>query len=125
MRHPKEAEICQVARERFLLLQAVINLVRNVIEFSPRDGTVDVYCGAVEGEWEVAVVDQGPGIPDYAKARVFDRFYSLPRPVSGQKSTGLGLSFVQEIIVRHGGKVGLDNAVKHGARAWLKLPRAR
>lgn len=49
------------------------------------------------------VSDDGPGIPDYAIDRIFERFYSLPRPETGRKSTGLGLPFVKEVMELHGG----------------------
>ena len=66
--------------------------------------------------------DEGPGVPDYALGRVFDRFYSLARPHSGKKGTGLGLTFVKEIAELHGGSASLDNDPRGGAIATLRLP---
>lgn len=54
------------------------------------------------------VKDQGPGIPDYALAQVFTKFYSLERPDTGKKGSGLGLSFVQEAVFLHGGKAQIE-----------------
>ncbi len=71
--------------------------------------------------------DQGPGIPGYAQDKVFEKFYSLVRPHSKKKSTGLGLSFVKEIASMHRGKVELGNRAEKegsGASAVLWLPRA-
>ena len=68
------------------------------------------------------VEDNGPGIPEYAVDKVFDRFYSLPRPDTGVKSTGLGLSFVREIAHLHGGEITLTNRAEGGCRAVLVLP---
>ena len=51
----------------------------------------------------LSVTDNGPGIPDFALDRIFDRFYSLARPDTGRKSTGLGLNFVREVARSHNG----------------------
>ncbi len=117
------AALC-VEGERFLLVQAVVNLVQNAIAFSPAAGCVAITVRS-EAAWAVIdVCDDGPGLPDFAKERVFDRFYSLPRPDGGRKSTGLGLSFVKEIAQLHEGEAGLDNRPEGGTRAWLRLPVA-
>ena len=73
----------------------------------------------------MVVEDGGAGVPEFARERIFERFYSLPRPLGGRKSTGLGLSFVREIAGLHGGRVELANRVEGGARAVLTLPAAR
>ncbi|MFO6380847.1 ATP-binding protein, partial [Pseudomonas aeruginosa] len=66
--------------------------------------------------------NQGPAIPDYALARLTERFYSLPRPASGRKSTGLGLNFVAEVAQLHGGRLQVGNR-DDGVEALLWLPR--
>ena len=74
----------------------------------------------------IEIEDSGPGIPDYASVRVFERFYSLPRPDSGKKSTGLGLCFVKEVAQLHGGSVDLSNREgAPGAKAMLILRAIR
>ncbi|MEO5961564.1 MAG: two-component system sensor histidine kinase CreC [Opitutaceae bacterium] len=112
-----------VRGEKFLLAQAIGNLVHNALEFAPRGGGVNV-CGEVRAEGVlVSVEDDGPGVPAYALERVFERFYSLPRPATGRKSSGLGLSIVREIARLHGGEVTLENRKEGGARAVFSLPR--
>lgn len=78
---------------------------------------------------KIIVTDNGAGIPDYAIDKIFDKFYSLPRPAyksnSGQKSTGLGLNFVQEVAKLHGGTVTLQNHADGGAMATIMLPSHR
>jgi two-component system sensor histidine kinase CreC len=69
-----------------------------------------------------AVVDEGPGVPDYALPRVFERFYSLPRPQGGSRSSGLGLCFVAEVAALHGGQAALANREPCGAEASLTIP---
>jgi two-component system sensor histidine kinase CreC len=109
----------------FLLHQALENLIRNAIEFSPKGGTVTVSAAVEPGGVTVAVTDEGPGIPEYALGRIFERFYSLGRPDTGRKSTGLGLNFVREVAKSHGGKVRVANRPEGGAVAELILPRGR
>jgi two-component system sensor histidine kinase CreC len=106
----------------FLLRQALANLVQNAIDFSPHGGPVDVAAVALGRTVELSVRDRGPGIPDFALGRVFEKFYSLRRPDTGKKSTGLGLSFVGEIAQLHRGAAALANHPEGGAVATLRLP---
>ncbi|MCU0938516.1 MAG: ATP-binding protein, partial [Burkholderiaceae bacterium] len=108
----------------FLLHRALANLVRNAIDFSPTDGVIEIALTQQRHRWELSVRDHGPGLPDYALGRVFDRFYSLPRPDTGRKSTGLGLAFVREVAALHGGRATLANHAEGGALATLVVPRA-
>ena len=108
--------------ERFLLRQAVSNLLQNAIDFSPRGGKVKVECRAGGHSIKIDIVDQGEGIPDYAWDRIFERFYSLPRPGGGKKSTGLGLNFVKEAVELHGGSVSIERDGS-ATRARIQLPR--
>lgn len=119
---PPARETWWVLGERFLLTQAVINLIQNAVEFSPPDGRVEIGVSAEKKSVRVVVNDEGPGVPLYATAKVFDRFYSLPRRVGGRKSTGLGLSFVREIMRQHHGNAGLRNRPSGGAQGWIELP---
>ncbi|MBN1671091.1 MAG: two-component system sensor histidine kinase CreC [Kiritimatiellae bacterium] len=111
-----------VRGERFLIRQAFQNLLQNAIEFTPRGGAVSVGLRR-DGEAVVlSVADTGVGIPDYALSQVFDRFYSLRRPDTGRKSSGLGLPFVREAATLHGGEATLENRPDGGAVATLRLP---
>jgi two-component system, OmpR family, sensor histidine kinase CreC len=107
----------------FLLHQALENLVQNAIEFSHRGGTVKVTVAAEADRATITVTDEGPGIPDYALDRIFERFYSLGRPDTGKKSTGLGLNFVREVAKSHGGTIRVTNRPEGGVFAELVLPR--
>jgi two-component system, OmpR family, sensor histidine kinase CreC len=116
-----DAGIC-VDGDPFLLRQALLNLISNAIDFSPPGAAVDVSADLVGRRVELTVRDHGPGIPDYALDRVFERFYSLRRPDSGRKSTGLGLTFVREVAHLHGGQAHLVNHPEGGASAGMVLP---
>jgi two-component system sensor histidine kinase CreC len=113
-----------VRGERVLLREALVNLLQNALDFTPAGGTVALRTGEADGKVSFVVEDTGPGIPDYAIGHVFERFYSLPRPGGGRKSTGLGLSLVSEIAHLHGGGVALTNRPEGGARALLWVPAA-
>nr|WP_298132606.1 two-component system sensor histidine kinase CreC [uncultured Pseudoxanthomonas sp.] len=106
----------------FLLRRALGNLIDNAVAFSPPAGTVELVVEQAEGQVRFIVRDRGPGIPDYAQERVFERFYSLPRPEGGQRSSGLGLPFVREVMRLHGGEASLANRPDGGAEAVLSLP---
>ena len=113
-----------VEGDAFLLRRAISNLLDNAIDFSPEGGTVRVALVVAARGVRVEVRDQGTGIPEYAQGKVFEKFYSLARPQSQKKSTGLGLAFVKEIATLHRGKIELANAPGGGALAVLSLPRA-
>ena len=113
-----------VEGDAFLLRQAIANLVENAVSFSPAGGKVDVDVSRDQGMCVVRVIDSGPGVPDYALPRVFERFYSLPRPQGGSRSSGLGLPFVSQVAELHRGSVTLANVPPRGAIATLSLPQA-
>lgn len=118
-----DGESAQVEGKAFLLQRAIANLIENAIDFSPLGGRVDVVLAIDRQHAEVRITDQGPGIPDYAKSRIFEKFFSLARPHSNKKGTGLGLAFVHEVASLHRGEVSVVNAEAGGAVATLSLPR--
>jgi two-component system sensor histidine kinase CreC len=116
-----EASAPMVQGDRFLLGQALANLLDNAADFSPQGGVIRLRLLRQGKLLLLQVCDEGPGIPDFAHERVFDRFYSLPRP-DGGRSSGLGLSFVREVAALHGGSIRLVNRDGPGAMAELSLP---
>ena len=112
-----------VEGDAFLLRRAVSNLLDNAVDFSPQGGEVELSLRVDARVVHIRVRDRGPGIPEYAQDKVFEKFYSLARPHSRKKSTGLGLAFVKEIASLHHGRIELANAPGGGALATLSLPR--
>ena len=110
-----------VPGERFLLRQALANLLENALDFTPAGGLLRFTAEVRADGVDLALFNQGAAIPEYALPRLTERFYSLPRPASGRKSTGLGLNFVQEVASLHSGELSLRN-VEGGVRASLRLP---
>ena len=111
----------RVKGDSFLLHQAMGNLIQNAMDFSPDHSQIELTAHTDGQKVTFTVDDNGPGIPDYAKDKIFDRFFSLKRPDSGKKSTGLGLNFVKEVSILHNGEVTLENLPGKGARGTLIL----
>ncbi len=105
------------------LIQVVTNLLSNAAKFSPRGGEVKV---AVDPETRIArlsVVDQGPGIPDAFRSRIFQKFAQADSSDTRAKGgTGLGLAIAREIAERHGGRLWFESAEGEGAAFHLDLP---
>ncbi|MET0327579.1 MAG: two-component system sensor histidine kinase CreC [Luteimonas sp.] len=114
----------QVRGDAFLLRQLLSNLVDNACDFSPAGGVVEVDVRIEAQRLQVGVADRGPGVPDYARDRVFERFYSLPRPGGRSRSSGLGLAFAAEVAALHAGTVRLESRPGGGTVATLDLPLA-
>lgn len=113
-----------VEGDAFLLRRAVSNLLDNAIDFSPDGAQIRLDLYVDPRIVQIKVRDYGPGIPEYAEDKVFEKFYSLPRPRTAKKSTGLGLAFVKEIAELHHGRITLANAPDgKGALAVLSLPK--
>jgi two-component system sensor histidine kinase CreC len=109
--------------ERFLIKEAVSNLIRNAVDFTENTGKIEVSLLLNDGSITIAVKDNGTGIPEYALERILEKFYSLPRPDGGRKSSGLGLSIVHEIAKLHNGSVDIKNNSDKGAQAFILLPK--
>jgi two-component system sensor histidine kinase CreC len=111
----------QVTVDPFLLHLALSNLLQNAIEFSPEGSRVRIVATRKGDSVGIAVEDQGPGIPEFARARIFERFFSLERLDTGRKSTGLGLNLVKEIAELHHGSASVENLPGAGLRATLRI----
>jgi heavy metal sensor kinase len=105
--------------DRLVLRQALINLVDNAIKFTPPQGCVSVRI-AVPGAITLDVIDNGPGVPPEASARIFDRFYRASATAAG---TGLGLSIARETLERTGGRLTLESTGPDGSTFRITLPK--
>ena len=119
---PQFDEPAIIEGDETLLKRAVMNLLENAIDFSPTAGVVAVTLARDETAMKLRIEDQGPGIPEYALPRLFERFYSLKHKQTGRKGSGLGLCFAKETAELHGGSLALMNREEGGARAVLELP---
>lgn len=103
------------------LVQVVVNLLDNAFKYSPPGSTVRVSLYKERAEAILMVVDQGIGIPEKDRSKVFDRFYRAEnaRSISG---TGLGLSIVKHIVDAHRGSIELTEGVEGGTTVIVRLP---
>ena len=92
-----------------LLYDAFENVLNNAVDFTANDGKISIKMEILESTAKITISDDGTGIPDYAIKKVFNKFYSLPRPGQKGKSSGLGLSITREVIELHGGSVEISN----------------
>lgn len=99
-----------VTGERWLIRQSLANLLDNAYDFTPPGGRIRVDAVRGTDTLAISIANEGDAIPEYALPRLTERFYSLPRPHTGRKSTGLGLNFVQEVAELHGGSLQIRNA---------------
>ncbi len=114
-----------VAADRSLVTRAVANLVDNAIKYSPERTSVTLSTALEADAVRVTVEDRGYGIPSEDQDRVWEKFYRVARDgrVKEEESTGLGLSFVREVVEQHGGQVFLESEVGQGSRIGFTLPR--
>ena len=105
-----------------LIASALTHFLENAILFSPKNGSVILKATSDEKKLTVAVTDEGPGIPDFAAARAFERFYSF-RPDGHGKGNGLGLAFVKEVAELHNGSAAISKQEQGGTRASISIPR--
>jgi two-component system sensor histidine kinase SenX3 len=114
---------CVVYGDHNLLVTAVRNLVDNAIAYSPEATRVNVAVRRVSGLVEVAVSDQGLGIPPAEQERVFERFYRVdPARSRATGGTGLGLSIVKHVAANHGGDATVWSVEGQGSTFTLRLP---
>lgn len=110
-----------VDRPRISLVFA--NLITNASKHSPAHGEILLRVARTQsGDVQFSVLDEGPGVPEEYRTRVFDRFFRVP----GQTKTGagLGLSIAREIVVAHGGRIGVKPRSGRGSEFYFTLPHS-
>ena len=106
-----------------LIVQVIINLIDNAIKYTPVDSVIEIYTKKEENWIIVSVSDNGPGIPDEQKTKVFEMFYSGANQISdSRRSLGLGLSLCKTIITAHGGTIVVSDNQPKGAVFTFTLP---
>jgi len=103
--------------------QVVNNLLSNAVKFSPPGSTITVEIEAIAGAIVVAVRDQGPGIPEAERGKLFKDFSRTSvQPTGGEKSTGLGLAICRKIVDGHHGTITAENLPERGCVFRVTLP---
>lgn len=104
--------------------QVVDNLVSNAVKFSPPGTEINLHLWHDDDRVGFAVEDEGPGIPDNERDKLFQEFARLSNaPTAGESSTGLGLSIVKKIIESHKGSIDFESKVGQGTKFLVSLPR--
>jgi len=122
-----EAEV-DVCADRAFLSMAILNLLDNAVKYSPADAAINVRLHLTNGSdhhqfVELAIEDQGPGIPEHARQRVFDRFYRLDEARTRDAGgVGLGLPIAKWAVEAHGGDISVTAAPKGGAVFCVRMP---
>ena len=112
-----------VHADRLLLYQALSNLVTNAIKYSPTGTTVQINVANGHGRLLFQVADQGFGIPADEVSKIFEKFYRRGNKETREQSGfGLGLAFVKEVAIRHGGDVTVESEVGKGSVFTLWIP---
>lgn len=104
------------------LSQVLHNLLGNAIKFSPDGGAIRLRVVPLDGEVEVRVEDEGPGVPDDELESVFDKFVQSSTTKTGAGGTGLGLAICRDIIRLHGGRIWAEHGSPCGAAFCFRLP---
>lgn len=112
-----------ISADEIRIEQIVLNLLDNAQKFSPPGGVITVRAEARSDDILVSVCDQGPGVPEPERERIFERFYRGTAADSAPRGTGLGLAICKALVEAHGGRIWVDALVEHGARICFSLPR--
>ena len=106
-----------------LIEQALVNVLENAARFSPSHGRLQLRAGADDSELFFSVSDEGPGIPQEERAKIFDMFYTAARGDRGGQGTGLGLAICQGMVGAHGGRISVADGIEgRGTCITLHLP---
>ncbi len=108
-----------------LIEQVLINLVNNAVKYTPAGSTICVSAESSGGSVLVSVSDNGPGIADESKGKIFDMFYTEARIGDSRRGLGLGLALCKSIVTAHGGEISVSDAEPHGAVFTFSLPEVK
>lgn len=118
-----EDEFMLAKMDSRLIVQVIINIVNNAIEYTPQGSCIRISVKKQGAQAVISIADDGNGISDEAKKKVFDMFYSGENKVAdSRRSCGIGLSLCQSIINAHGGEIFVSDNVPHGAVFTFTLP---
>jgi signal transduction histidine kinase len=122
-----KAPIANVSADEVATMQVVENIVSNAVKYSPVGANKNIWVRVVPAEkaWRVEVQDEGPGLSDDDKAKLFGHFARLSaQPTGGEHSTGLGLSIVKKMVEAMNGKIWVESEKGKGATFIVELPMA-
>lgn len=107
--------------DRLRITQVLVNLLANAIDHSPEGSSIEIKTRREEHSLTVEIVDQGPGIPEFEKSKIFDRFKQGKAGLQRAKGHGLGLAISKHIIELHSGEIGVKDNPSGGSIFWFAL----
>ena len=106
-----------------LIIQVIINIVDNALKYTPKGSKIEIYARKENQMIAISIADNGKGIADCAKEKIFDMFYSgANQIVDSRRSLGLGLSLCKSIVNAHGGTICVEDNLPHGTIFTFTLP---
>lgn len=115
-------ELLMASMDSRLIVQVLVNLMDNAMKYTNSDTLITISARREKDMVLFEVADQGPGIPDDYKPRIFEMFYTLNNKTDGRRGLGLGLSLCKSIVQAHGGAIGLRDNDPHGAIFYFTIP---
>ena len=118
-------ELLMAHMDARLIVQVVINLINNAVKYTPRGSHICLEASARDDRVLISVADDGNGISDEAKEKIFDMFYTGNKASSdARRGLGLGLALCKSIVQAHGGSIAVSDNTPHGAVFTFDLKRA-
>jgi signal transduction histidine kinase len=113
---------CVVQGSRTALHQILTNLVDNALKYGPEGQTVRIDAGRDNGSVRLSVEDEGPGVPETERTRIWEPYRRLPTDVTGHvRGTGIGLAVVAELAAALGGRAWVEDGDPRGSRFVVEL----
>jgi signal transduction histidine kinase len=116
-----DEELPDLFADEGMIKRVVINLLENAIKFTPLDGKIQLSAKLVDHQILISIKDSGPGIPDDAQERIFNKFTRLDAK-SFPKGIGLGLAFCKLAVNAHDGKIWVESEIGKGSQFNILLP---
>jgi two-component system sensor histidine kinase VicK len=121
--HEYLTDLPLVMGDRGRIEQVMLNILSNAVKYTPNGGHIHVTAGATEKRVWMEVCDDGIGIPEADRDRIFERFYRVDKARSRDTGgTGLGLSIVRQLVTMHGGTIAVQSKPGQGSTFTVQLP---
>ena len=114
---------CRISGDKIMLQMAISNLLENAVKYTPADKPISITLNKKNDQLVLGIADQGAGIPDNEKKKIFNKFYRIGNEESRKsKGTGLGLYLTNKIVMQHKGRITVKNNTPSGAVFEVCLP---